>query len=524
MLNRLLMVGAAAAALFAYAPNAHAQGKTLRLAINAEAGTLDPHAQNALIVNMTIEQIYEGLTTRDKELKVAPLLATSWERLEPTRWRFMLRPNVKWHDGSAFSADDVVFSLKRAMAPTSNYTIYIDSLADAVRVDGHTVDIVTKVPDAILPDKLTRIFMMSKAWSEANKSELPQNFAAKENTFASRNTMGTGPYMLRARELDVRTVMVRNPNWWDKHEGNVETYVQLPIVNDATRMSALLSGEVDITNYVPYQDIERLKQQTQIKVLDGLENRTVFLGMDQHRDELLFGDTKGKNPFKDQRVRQAMAMSIDMETIKARILRGQAMVTNSMWTPFVNGYDKRNDERPPLDRAKAQKLMAEAGYADGFKVTLDCPNGIYAQTCVAVAGQLAQINIKVDVNLVPAAVMSQKWLTGETSFYGLSWGVPTFDALYTLRGIVMSKEKVGSSSFNAGRYSNKNVDSLIERVQAEIDAEKRRELIREALALHNADVGHIPLYHLVIPWAMGKNVNVVHRADNIVLAKWAKVD
>jgi peptide/nickel transport system substrate-binding protein len=417
-----------------------------------------------------------------------------------------------------------VFSLKRAMAPTSNYTIYIDSLAEAVRIDDFNVDIVTKVPDAILPDKLTRIFIMNKAWSEANKSELPQNFAGKENTFASRNTMGTGPYLLRSREVDVRTVMARNPNWWGKNEGNVDTYIQLSIVNDATRMSALLSGEIDITNFVPYQDIERLKQQSQIKVMEGMENRTVFLGMDQSRDELLFSDVKGKNPFKDQRVRQAMSMSIDMETIKARILKGQAVVTNSMWTPYVNGYDKRNDERPPLDRARAQKLMAEAGYADGFKVQLDCPNGNYAQTCVAVAGQLAQINIKVDVNLVPAAVMTQKWLTGETSLYGLSWGVPTFDALYTLRGIIMSKEKVGSSSFNAGRYSNKTVDSLIERVQGEIDTDKRRELIREALALHNADVGHLPLYHIVIPWAMSSKLDVVHRADNIMLAKWAKVN
>ncbi len=524
MLNRLLMAGALAAALLA-APNAaQAQGKTLRLAINAEAGTLDPHAQNSLIVNMTIEQIYEGLTTRGKDLKVEPLLATSWERLEPTRWRFMLRANVKWHDGSAFSADDVVFSLKRAMAPTSNYTIYIDSLADAVRVNDLTVDIVTKTPDAILPDKLTRIFMMSKAWSEASKSELPQNFAGKENTFASRNTMGTGPFMLRSRELDVRTVMVRNPNWWMKHEGNVETFVQLPIVNDATRTSALMSGEIDITNYVPYQDLERLKQQPQLKVLEGMENRTVFLGMDQHRDELLYGDAKGKNPFKDARVRQAMAMSIDMETIKARILRGQAVPTNSMWTPYVTGYDKRNDERPPLDHAKARKLMAEAGYGDGFKVTLDCPNGNYAQACVAIAGQLAQINIKVDVNLVPAAVMSQKWLRGDTSFYGLSWGVPTFDALYTLRGVIMTKAKVGASSFNAGGYSNATVDSLIERVAGEIDTDKRRELIREALALHNAEAGHIPLYHIVIPWAMSSKVSVVHRADNIMLAKWAKVD
>ncbi len=399
---------------------------------------------------MTLEQVYEALTTRGKDLKVEPSLATSWERLEPTRRRFALRPNVKWHDGTAFSADDVVFSVKRAMAPTSNYTIYIDSVAEAVKVDDRTVEIVTKSPDAILPDKLTRIFIMSKTWSEANKSEPPREFR-RQGEHRRQPRHGHGPYILRSREIDVRTVFARNPNWWGGNEGNVETYIQLPIINDATRTSALLSGEIDITNFVPYQDVDRLKSQPQIKVLEGMENRTVFLGMDQSRAELLYGDVKGKNLVQGC-ARAPGHGDVDRHgDDQEPHPQGPGLPTNSMWTPYVNGYDKANDQRPPLDRAKAQKLMAEAGYAEGFKVALDCPNGNYAQACVAVAGQLAQINIKIDVNLVPAAVMTQKWLTGDTSFYGLSWGVPTFDALYMLRGIIMSKDKVGASSFNAGR-------------------------------------------------------------------------
>lgn len=525
IINAMLKGFAIAVALvpLAAASPAFAQGKTLRVAINADATTLDPHANNAFLNNMTLEQVYECLTTRGKDLGVEPSLATKWDRVEPTRWRFTLRPNVKWHDGSSFVADDVVFSLKRAMTPPSNYTIYIDSIVDVMRVDDLTVDVVTRAPDAILPDKLTRVFILSKNWATANKSEPPQNFAAKEESFASRNAMGTGPYVLRSREPDVRIVMNRNANWWGKHEGNVETYIQMPIANDATRISALLAGDVDLTNYVPYQDLERLKRDQRMKVVEGMENRTLFLGMDQKRDELLYSDVKGKNPFKDVRVRRAVAMAVDIEAIKARVVRGQATPTGSMWTPFVNGYTKANDVRLPLDRDRAKALLAEAGHPNGFRVTLDCPNGSYEETCVAIAGQLARIGITVDVNLQAPALTFQKFARQDTSFYALSWGVPTLDALYTLRGIIMSKEKVGSGSWNAGGYANEKVDDLIAKVAGEIDPDKRRGFIGEALATHNADVGHIPLYHIAIPWAMARNVEAVHRADNFIVVKWVKL-
>ncbi|MBM3568191.1 MAG: ABC transporter substrate-binding protein [Alphaproteobacteria bacterium] len=522
--TKWLAAGAAVAALAIGAGDALAQGKTLRLAINNETTTFDPHANNAFLNNMTLEQVYECLTTRGKNLEVEPALATRWEMVQPNRWRFHLRDGVKWHDGSPFTADDVVFTIGRALAPTSNYTIYMDSIAEAVRVDDRTVDIVTKVTDAILPDKLTRIFVMQKRWSEANKVEKPHNYAAKEENFATRNAMGTGPYKLRLRQADVRTEMEVHPGWWGKREGNIDLLVQIPITNDATRISALVAGDVDITNFVPYQDLERLKRDARIKVVEGMENRTVFLGFDQFRDELKYSDVKGKNPFKDRRVREAVALSIDVEAIKSRVLRNQAVPTGSMWTHFVNGYAKDLDVRPPLDRARAKQLLTEAGYPNGFKVTLDCPQGNYAEACVAIAPQLAQIGIAVDVNLMPPTITFQKFAAQDTSFFGLSWGVPTLDALYTLRGIVMSKGKVGAGSWNAGGYANAQVDSLIEKVGSEPNAEARRGQIREALRIHNAEYGHVPLYHIVIPWAMNAKVTAHHRADNFVVAKWVKYD
>jgi peptide/nickel transport system substrate-binding protein len=517
----LLLATAAGIALALAAPQADA--KVFRAAFASEAATLDPHAQNALINSILLEQIYDTLATRDKDLKVVPGLAERWEQAEPKRWRFFLRRNVKFHDGAAFTADDAVFSIKRAMAPTSNFGIYIDSVEDAVKVDDVTIDIVTKVADPIIPDKFTRLFIMSKAWAEANRSVQPQNYGAKEETYASRNTNGTGPFKLLRRDPDVRTIMVRNENYWGPFEGNVTEYHSIPLPSDQTRVAALLSREVDFIHTVPPQDLARLRAQSTLKLIEGQENRTLFLGMDQRSNELKYANTPGKNPFKDIRVRQAVAHGVDMNVIRTRVMRGQAVITGSMWTQYVNGYSEDNNSRLAYDRDKAKKLLADAGYPNGFKVQLDCPRGAYESVCESLPTMLAPIGLELTLNLLPPAQTWPKIINNDTSFYALSWGVPTFDALYTLRGIMMTREKVGGSSWNPG-YSNPNVDALIEKAQFETDQDKRRGFMRDAHKLHNEDLGHIPLQHMMIPWVMQSNVTLVHRADNFLLVKWVKVD
>jgi len=516
---------AAGAAAMILAGAAGAQAKMFRLAINADATTLDPHAQNSQGNFSVLLQAYEPLVGRDHALKPVPALATRWEAVEPTRWRFTLRPNVKFHDGASFTADDVVFSYKRALSPTSNVTIYIDSVSDIVRVDDLTVDIITKYPDAVLPEKMSRIFIMNKAWSEANKVTLPQNMAAKEETFAIRNMNGTGPFSLKSRDSETRTVLLRNAAYWGQIEGNVTEYHHVPIVADATRIAALLSGDVDIVINVPPNDVARLKSDSRIKIIEAQENRTMFFGFDQKKDELQFSNVKGKNPFKDARVREAIAHAIDVDVIIRRVLRGQGIASGSMWTHFVNGWDKDIEQtRGPVDRDKAKKLLADAGYPNGFQVTLDCPTGTYDEVCVAVAPMLAQIGIDVKVNVIPPAQMFPRIIRGETSFYGLTWGVPTYDAMYTLRGIMMTREKVGGGSWNGGGYSNAGVDSLIEQAQIEPNPDKRRQLIKDAHRLHNEEVGHLPMYHLMIPWAMGAKITAPHRADNQLEIRYVKVD
>ena len=515
----------AAAVLVAFA--AAADAKTLRWSSQGDILTMDPHSQNEGLNNSWSDQIYEPLVTRGKDLKVEPCLALSWERVSPTVTRFKLRPNVKFHDGAPFTADDVVFSIARAQMETSRFRPYLAGVKEARKVDDLTVEIITEAPVPVLIPQLTEVRMMSRAWANKHGVQKPQDFAGKEETFASRNANGTGPFILRSREADVKSVAVLNSNWWGKREGNVTEIVYMPIKQDSTRLAALLSGEIDFMLDPPPQDIPRLKQDPKLKIVEGNENRSIFFGMDQHRDELLYSGVKGKNPFKDKRVREAVQLAIDVNAIKSQVMRGLSVPTAVMYAPQVDFYPKDIDKVQPVNREKAKKLLADAGYPQGFEVTLDCPNNRYIndeKICVAAAAMLAQVNLKVKVNAMPRTLYFQKLEKMDTSFYMLGWGVPTFDPQYALQSLARTRiEKTADGDYNYGRYSNPKFDELVDKLKTEIDPKKRGELSREASKIHMQDVGHVPLHFQVIPWAMRSNVTVVHRADNRLTVKWVKV-
>jgi peptide/nickel transport system substrate-binding protein len=504
-----------------------ADAKTLRWSSAGDITTIDPHGNNEGFTNAYLDHIYETLVTRGKDLKVEPCLATSWQILGPTVTRFKLRPNVHFHDGAPFTADDVVFTVQRALSDTSNFKPYLAGVKEARKVDDLTVDIVTEGPAPVLVPQLTEVRIMNKAWATKYNVLKPQDYRNKEETFATRNANGTGPYILKSREADVKTVAVRNSNWWGKLEGNVDEIVYQPIKQDSTRMAALLSGEIDFVLDPPPQDIGRLKQDPKVKVLEGMENRTIFLGMDQWRDELQYSSVKGKNPFKDKRVREAFQSALDLNAIKTQVMRGLSVPTAVMFAPQVDGYPKELDRVKPADRERARKLLAEAGYAQGFEVTLDCPNNRYVndeKICVAIAAMLAQINVKVRVNAMPRAQYFPKIQNLDTSFYMLGWGVPTFDSQYALESLMRTRiEKTADGDYNLGKYSNARVDEAIDKLKTEIDGKKRTALALEASRIHQAEVGHLPLHFQMIPWAMRSNVSVVHRADNKFMVKWVKI-
>jgi peptide/nickel transport system substrate-binding protein len=522
-MNSAKILAAVAIVLAATAVDA----KTLRWSSQGDILTMDPHSQNEGLNNSFSDQIYEPLVTRGKDLKVEPCLALSWEQVSPTVTRFKLRPNVKFHDGAPFTAEDVVFTIQRANMDTSRFRPYLTGVKEANKVDDLIVDIITEKPVPVLIAQLTEIRIMSKAWATKHNVLRPQDFTNKEETFASRNANGTGPFILRSREADVKTVAVLNSNWWGKREGNVTEIVYLPIKQDSTRIAALLSGEIDFVLDPPPQDIPRLKQDSKVKIVEGNENRTIFFGMDQARDELLYSSVKGRNPFKDKRVREAFQLAIDVNAIKSQVMRGLSVPAAVMYAPQVDGHPKDLDVVKKADREKAKKLLAEAGYPQGFEITLDCPNNRYIndeKICVAAAAMLAQVNVKVKVNAMPRTLYFPKLEKLDTSFYMLGWGVPTFDPQYALQSLARTRvEKTADGDYNYGRYTNAKFDEAVDKLKTEIDPKQRAALARTASQIHQADVGHIPLHYQVIPWAMRSNVTVVHRADNRLTVKWVKI-
>ena len=500
-----------------------ANAATLRVANQGDVQSMDPHSLNESLQLSFDTNVYEPLVGRGKDMSVVPVLATKWGQTSPTVWRFDLRKGVKFHDGTPFSADDVVFSFKRAADPGSDMRGYVAPIKDVRKVNDHTVDIETLAPFPILPDTLTVFAMMSKKWCEENKAERPVDRRKGIENTASFKANGTGPFRLKERQPSVRTVIVRNFNYWDKVETNVDEVVFTPIGNDATRVAALLSGEIDVMEPVPLQDVERVKSSGNYTVLQGAELRTIFLGMDQKRDELLSSSVKGKNPFKDKRVRQAFFQAIDEETIKARVMRGAATPTAEMVGPGVRGFQPDMNKRVPYDVEAAKKLMAEAGYPNGFEVGMNCPNDRYvndAAICQAVAANLARINVKVNLTAETKNTYFPKILRRDTSFYMLGWTPSTADAHDALYNLMATPTDQGRGQYNLGSYSNAKLDELTTKIQTETDQTKRAEMIKEAFKIHQDDVGHIPLHQQALAWAYNKNVTLTQLPTNYMYFKW----
>jgi len=513
---------AAAAAALALACGV-AQAVTLRIANQGDSTSMDPHSLNESLQLSFTGNVYEPLVGRDKKLALVPALATKWVATSPTVWRFELRKGVKFHGGEPFTADDVVFSFKRAAGDGSDMRGYTSSIKEVRKVDDFTVEIETTAPFPILPDVISLVYIFNKKWCEENKAEKPVDRRKGIENAASFRSNGTGPFRLKERQPTTRTVLVRNFNYWDKIESNADEIVFTPIGNDATRVAALLSGEIDVMEPVPLQDIERIKSNATLKVMQGPELRTIFLGMDQKRDELQFSSVKGKNPFKDVRVRRAFYQAIDTEAIKTRVMRGAATPTALMIAPGIKGFVAEMNKRPPHDPEAAKKLLAEAGYPNGFEVGMNCPNDRYvndSEICQAVAANLARIGVKVNLQAESKATYFPKILRRDTSFYLLGWTPGTYDAHNALSNLIASPTDKGQGTFNLGWYSNAKVDELTNKIQGETDAAKRNAMIAEAFKIHADDFGHIPLHQQALAWAMKKSVELVQLPDNFMPYKW----
>jgi peptide/nickel transport system substrate-binding protein len=521
------LLAAATASIIALAA-VPATAQTLRYANQGDLKSLDPYTLNESTTHAHLGQVFEGLVARDKDLKIIPALAESWETPEPTRWRFHLRKGVKFQNGDPFTADDVVFSAERVQKKGSNLQTRIPSGTNIVKVDDYTVDFVLTSPNPILNSQWDTWYIMSKKWAEANNAVEPTPAAATTPSFASLNANGTGAFSVESHQPGVKTVFKANPNWWRKAEHNIKEIIFTPIGSDATRVAALLSGEVDIIEPVPIQDISRVDSTANAQVLKGPELRTIFLGMDQVRDELLYSNVKGKNPFKDIKVREAFFKAIDIELIKTRVMRGLSTPSALMIAPQL--FKLSGDfTRPKFDPDGAKKLLTEAGYPDGFEVTMDCPNDRYvndAAICQAVVGMLARIGVKVSLLAQPKAQYFAKVLKPggyQTSFYLLGWTPGTADSHNVLHDIMGCRDdpKSNRGEANLGGYCNKKLDELAEKVLQESDTTKRDLLIKEAFEIGAKDFGYIPLHQQALAWGVSKKVKINQRADNQVLLYWA---
>jgi peptide/nickel transport system substrate-binding protein len=516
-----------ALALLAAAPLL-APAQTLRWASQGDMQTTDPHSQNEVMTNSLNNQVYEGLTRRQKDLSMGPSLATEWTQVTPLIWRFKLRPNVKFHDGTPFTADDVVFSMQRLRDANSPHRVYANAVGIPKAVDALTVIFTLDKPNPIVPELMANLYIMSKRWCEQNRVTRPLDFKNREESYASQNANGTGPFMLVTRQPGVKTAFKRNPAWWGKFEGNLQEFVFMPISNDATRTAALISGEIDFVIDPPPRDVARLRSLPQLKVLDGEENRLVYIGMDQSRDKLLYANVPGdKNPFKDLRVRRALYHAIDIEAIKTKLMSGYSVPTGGLTPSPRGGYnDPKVETRLPFDPALSRKLLADAGYPDGFEVTMDCPNNRYIndeRICIALASMWAQVKVKVKVNAMPRTLFFPKAEKFDTSLYLAGWGGGSTDAEVMLTPVLRNRGEQGVGVANYGGSINNEADALAAASTIETDPKKREGLVKAALQSFREQVNLIPLHRQVIPWAMKREITMPHSPNNFVSMDWVTI-
>lgn len=496
---------------------AAANAETVRWARSSDALTLDPHSQNQGVTHTFSHHIYETLLDRDTAGALTPRLATEWAVKEgdPTVWVFKLRQGVKFHDGADFTAEDVVFSIDRARSDKSNLKQLHAEVAEVRAIDDYTVEVQMVGPSPLYPNNVTNTFIMDKTWSEANDLQSVQDFAAGETNYAVLNTNGTGPYKLVSREVDVQSVLAYNEGWWGEAPAVTEI-IYLPIADAATRVAALLSGDVDFVQDVPVQDIERLKTSAGFKVETGAENRVIYFGYKFGDAPLKSSNITDSNPINNPKVREAMELALDRDAIQQVVMRGNSIPTGVATPPFVNGWTEELDAYPKADVEKAKALLAEAGYPNGFTITLDTPNNRYVNDeaiSTAFVGMLGQIGIQVTLASRPVAEHSPVILANESDFYLLGWGVPTFDSAYIFNDLVHTKtDKHGT--YNVGLYSNPELDEKIISLGTETDLDKRNATIAEIWKVVKEDRVLLPVHNQVLAYAMKDTMTLPVHPEN----------
>lgn len=475
--------------------------------------SLDPYSYGDSNTISFLNHVYEGLVRFDENLGIQPALATEWSLVSPTVWQFKLREGVKFHDGADFTADDVLASLKRVSDPTSPLRGNIPAYKTSRKIDDHTVEIEMTGPYPLLLKDLTNILIFDEGWLKTHKAEMPTDVGAKIEGYATFNTNGTGPFRVESRVPDAKTVLVRNPDWWDTARHNLDRIEFTPVSAASTRAAALLSGDLDFTEEAPVQDIARLEAAPGLNVLERANLRTVMMGFNR-KDKLTDGRD---NPFNDLRVRQAFGLAIDRDAIQKRVMRGKSRNAGTIVAPEIWGYSADLDSYSAADPERAKALLAEAGHA-GLPFTLTCTTDAYLNEealCHAMISMLARAGFTPTLDIAPVAVQTPKRSGGQADVYLIGWAnEPMLDAYSILSQMV--ETKTGTSGiFNWGGWSYPELDKVIRTAAVEMDDEDRRVLETKALGTVKDEVILLPLYQQPMAWITSDRVDhVLQLADN----------
>ncbi len=512
---------AAAALLAAIAAPAAAQ--ELRWAPRTDPQTMDPHAVNAAPVLGFLNNVYEGLVRRGRDMTIEPSLATAWEALpDGAGWRFTLREGVTFQGGEAFDAQDVIFSYERASSETADTASWFAPVDRMEAVDDYTVDVFTTAPNPLFPDSIANWMIMDSGWAEANGTERP---VKDGETFATLNANGTGAYRLVERQPDLRTVLEPFEGWWGEDRGNLARIVVTPIQNPATAVAALLSGDVDLIDPVPIQDADRLDAAPEVEVIRGIEARVIMLGFPHRAEALRYGD-QGPNPFRDARVRQAVAHAVNVPAILQQIMRGSAEEASQLVSPAMRGYTPALAARPAYDPDAARALLAEAGYPDGFAFGFKCTNDRYIadeSVCQAITAMLARAGMEARLEAMPVSQYWDRLREGDFDMYLLGWSPGTFDAEHPLRFLAATPEG-DLGTWNFGGYSSARIDELLPAIQSELDEGARQAMLDETAGILQDEQAYVPLYVEPLIWGVRDGVEVVQRPDNFLILRWASME
>ena len=532
--RRLFTLTLAATLMVGMSTSAIAQEeKILRWSSSGDFLTFDVHAQNESLNSAANAAVYESLVRYNAQMKVEPALATHYERVKDG-FLFTIRDGVRFHEGEILTADDVAYSINRALMPESQFKVAASGIIEAVVVNDKQVLIKTTSGSPVFLNQLTQLRILNKKWLEKHNALRPQNYVSGEESYLARHANGTGPFKLDKREVDVRTEFIANHEWWDENNrlGNVEKVIYTPISSAATRTAALLSGQVDFVLDPAPQDLARLERDPNIAVRSHAEDRVMMVALDQFRDQSpyvtdLDGNPLAFNPFKDVRVRQALSLAVNREALVRSIMRGKAVATGTLISQSVFGYSADIAEPISYDLNKAKALLKEAGLEKGFAFTLDTPNNRWINDenlCKALAGMWAKLNIKVNVHSMPRSQYFPKVLSFDTSAGLVGWGSSTFDAYYPMQSLSATYDgESGAGISNIGRISNATMDTLLKQLAVAEDLTKRQTLAQEVLRLEKSEALHIPLLQPMFSWAMKKNVETVVRPDNRLTLEWITI-